>query len=70
MSEITKKIQKELPPYNSKPHPPEDVPNYKELYFNLMEQFETIRTFIKMIQDKSMNEFNKSFKPTKINSDE
>ncbi len=66
MNEKTMKKENELPPYALSP---EEEPNYKELYFNLLEQFETVRTFIRMIQDKSMKELNKSFKPTRVDID-
>ena len=69
MNEKAMKKENELPPYVSRPHSPEEEPNYKELYFNLLEQFETVRTFIRMIQDKSMKELNKSFKPTRVDID-
>ena len=63
---MNKKKESSLPPYNSNPISPEEEPNYKELYFNLLENCERARTFIKIIMDESMKDFNKSFKPTYI----
>jgi len=66
MNEKEKKKQSAIPPYISKPLSPEEEPDYKELYFNLLDEFERVRAFIKIVMDKSVSELNKRFKPTYI----
>ncbi len=69
MNDKAKKKENKIPNYVTKPISPEEEPNYKELYFNLLNDFENVRSYIKTLMDESVRDLHKSFKINKVDLD-
>lgn len=69
MNDKAEKKENKIHNYVTRPISLEEEPNYKELYFNLLNDFENARSYIKTLMDKSVRDLHKNLKINNVDLD-